>query len=381
MLHDGTLIELNSISTPITFVKDEYICYEGQPGNEMYIILKGSVGVYITNAIGAMTEVSRIMAGDFFGEMAIFDNLPRSASCIALEDTICVSISKKNLTRFFMNCPEIAGKVLENMSDRIRHLDNELYKTEHSAKTLHEPKFVFPEAYSFSHVVESPVVAPDCIYNHNEVCPVCGEKFTVQNLRKSVMRVRKIDPDRRVRYAEGDPIWFEVIRCPHCNYSNHHLSFFRITSFEIESVQKILKEQHAPVIEDKKFLTTPFDKLVLKYLQAIHINESVNASDNMLIGSLWLDLYWLACDAADDKLARCFARNAADKLQKAITEGKIDDAAVKCSLALTVAHLMAKIGRTAEASEFCDIASDSTDGAVKKQAYTLKDNLDGAYRN
>ena len=92
-----TVRQLQKIAKPIVFTKDEYICYEGEPGNEMYIILKGLVGVYVTNAMGALVEVSQINVGDFFGEMAIFDKLPRSATCIALEDTICVAINKDNL--------------------------------------------------------------------------------------------------------------------------------------------------------------------------------------------------------------------------------------------------------------------------------------------
>lgn len=375
MIQDETVKQLMAISTPKNFKQNEYICYEGQPGNEMYIILKGSVGVYLTNAIGTMTEVSRIMAGDFFGEMSIFDNLPRSASCIALEDSICVSISKKNLTRFFTNCPEMAGKLLENMSSRIRRLDNELYKTERFVQNLRAPKFTVPEIYSFSHVVEEPPHNLDYTYTHTEACPICGKEISVLNLRKNIMSVRKIDNDRRVHYAECDPLWFEVLSCPYCHYSNHHLSFFRMIPFKREFIKRILKEQHNPVIEDKKFLSTPFDQLVLKYLQAIHINESVNASDNVLIGSLWLDLYWLACDAADENLAMFFAQNAVEKLQKAVTADEISDVAIKCSLALTVAYLLLKIGKKDEAFRFCDIAAESTDSTVKTQAYALKENF------
>ena len=99
-MREETIVQLRKISTPKQFVKDDYICNEGQPGNEMYIILKGSVGVFVTNAIGTLTYVATIGAGDFFGEMAIFDNLPRSASCIALEDTLCVAINEENIDRF-----------------------------------------------------------------------------------------------------------------------------------------------------------------------------------------------------------------------------------------------------------------------------------------
>ncbi|MBQ8730647.1 MAG: cyclic nucleotide-binding domain-containing protein, partial [Lachnospiraceae bacterium] len=103
-----TILQLKKISTPKQFVAKDYVCYEGQPGREMYIILKGSVGVFITSVIGTLTQVATIKEGDFFGEMAIFDNLPRSASCIALEDTIAVAITKDNLSDLMATCPEIA---------------------------------------------------------------------------------------------------------------------------------------------------------------------------------------------------------------------------------------------------------------------------------
>ena len=46
-----TILQLKKISVPKQFFAKDYICHEGQPGNEMYIILKGSVGIYITSVI------------------------------------------------------------------------------------------------------------------------------------------------------------------------------------------------------------------------------------------------------------------------------------------------------------------------------------------
>ena len=44
-------IELERISKPKYFDKDEYICYEGQLGKEMYVVLRGSIGVFITGVL------------------------------------------------------------------------------------------------------------------------------------------------------------------------------------------------------------------------------------------------------------------------------------------------------------------------------------------
>lgn len=373
MINDETVRQLQAISTPVTFARNEYITTEGMPGNDMYIVLKGSVGVYVTSILGTFAEVSRIAAGDFFGEMAIFDNLPRSASCIALEDTICVSISKSNLTQFFAHCPDVASKILENMSGRIRRLNNQLYKTERFVQNLHAPKFALPDSYSFSHVVEEPRHDADFTTPIKGECPICGKEITVLSLRRNIIRERKKDPDRRLRYIDCDPLWFDVQSCPYCHYSNHHLSFFNMIPFKREVIKRVLKEQHDPVYVKTQFLKTPFDHLIMKYLQAIHINEVVNYSDSLLIGMLWTNLYWLACDSFDDNFMMYCAEQAAKKLKEAIDDRRVTDEE-RCSLSLTLAHILVRIkGKSSEIDKYCKIASESGDSDTKITAIKLMD--------
>lgn len=152
-----------------------------------YIILRGSVGIYVTSALDTPVEVSRIMAGDFFGEMAIFDDPPRCASCIALEDVISVAITKEMLPTFFTTCPDLNLKLVENMSGRIRRLDNELYKTDNFVQNKKLPEFKIPAEYSFGHNVEEPF--HDLMYTESvsSACPICGKQITVLNLKKSIM--------------------------------------------------------------------------------------------------------------------------------------------------------------------------------------------------
>lgn len=375
MIQDETVRKLMQICTPKTFQQNEYICYEGQPGNEMYIILKGSVGVYVSSAIDTLTEVSRIMAGDFFGEMSIFDNLPRSASCIALEDSICVAINKDKLTDLFVNCPEMAVKLVEKMSGRIRRLNNELYKTERFVQNTKVPKFAIPAQYSFSHVVEEPF--HDMKFTESLVadCPICGKAITVLNLKKQIMSVSKVYSDGRIRYAEYEPMWNDVWNCPYCHYSNHYRSFFRMLPFKREFIRRILKEQHDPVIEQSVFLKTPFDHLFLKYIQAIHINQAVNMNDSFLIGKLWLNLHWLFEDAADDAMSRFCGEQAAEFLSKAYSENKIPDENSRQSIALSLANLHAQSGRKNDALKMCEEAAKGEDKQLVTYALMLKDRL------
>ena len=190
-----TIVQLRKLSTFREFKKDEYICHEGEPGNEMYIILKGSVGIYLTNFFGNPAQAATITEGDFFGEMAIFDNQPRSASCIAIEDTMCVAINKGNLREFFVTCPDLAERVVANMSGRIRHLNDELYKNTYTVKNRRTPKFTIPSAYAFSHTAQEPYQHPATCSEAEQRCPICGKNFKVKNFRKHMMEVRDVHPD------------------------------------------------------------------------------------------------------------------------------------------------------------------------------------------
>lgn len=167
--------------------------YSGQPGEEMYIILKGSVGIFITSAIGTLTQVATIKDGSFFGEMAIFDNLPRSASCVALEDTITVAVTKQNLQGFLATCPEIAMQMLENMSGRIRSLDDELYKNNRFVKNRHVPRFVMPIEYANGYVVKTPYQEPMFVNQYKQACPICGKVVTVTSLKRNILEEKSFD--------------------------------------------------------------------------------------------------------------------------------------------------------------------------------------------
>lgn len=371
-----TMKQLKKISKPKQFAKDEYICYEGQPGSEMYIILKGSIGVYVTSAIGTLTEIAQIQQGNFFGEMALFDNLPRSASCIALEDTLCVAINKNNLTDFLVTCPEMTEKILENLSARIRKLNNDLYKSTDSSLEKHDlPKFAIPKEYAFSHVVKEPYQNPRVMTQYAQKCPVCGKAVRVVNLKRHMMPFKQMNSDSRIEYLMCDPLWYDIISCPSCYYANHHLQFFKLHTAAAKKVHTLLNEQHLPVVEQEDIKRTPFDKLVLKYLQAIHINEYINPKDNTMTGTLWLNLYWLAGDSGDDKFTLFCAKKAAEKLQTALDGEEIEDEVSKCSLAMSLANLLIYTGKQEEAEKYCTMALECSDERIQENAKALKEKL------
>ena len=371
-MREDTIVQLRKISTPKQFAQNDYICYEGQPGNEMYIILKGSIGVFLTNAIGSLTQVATIGNGDFFGEMAIVDNLPRSASCIALEDTIAVAITKDNLQEFLATCPEIAGQMLERMSGRIRKLDAELYKNNRFVKNRHVPVFRVPAEFKQGHAVRAPYQDPKFLQEYKQACPICGKAVTAVGLKRKILEEKAFHTDCRIIYAGCDPLWLEVLSCPHCSYTNHHLRFFGLNNFEYELVSKLLVKEHKPVVDSRIEKRGAFDIKVIQYLQAININEHINPGDNLLIGGLWRNLFWMCKDASEMEFAKYSARMAIEKYKAAFEEEQFRDAISKTTTALSLASILIYIKEYEDALPYADIAVECTDEMIKNKALQVQ---------
>ena len=95
---------------------------ENSIGKEMYIILTGNAKV-IKKKDGAETTLATLEEGDFFGEMSLFDNSPRSATVKALGDVKLLEINQRNFLKKISRDPSLAFRMLEKMGQRIRNSD------------------------------------------------------------------------------------------------------------------------------------------------------------------------------------------------------------------------------------------------------------------
>lgn len=103
----------------------EVICRQGEPGDHMYVVQAGRAVVTHEEG-GAEVVVGELTAGDVFGEMAIFERQPRSATVRARGKTRVLTLDKRAFLRRVHEDPSLAFRILQTMSQRIRHLDEEL---------------------------------------------------------------------------------------------------------------------------------------------------------------------------------------------------------------------------------------------------------------
>jgi len=91
----------------------------------MYIVLTGKVKV-IKEKDGVETILATLEEGEFFGEMSLFDNNPRSATVKALGNIKLLEINQKNFLKKISRDPSLAFRMLEKMSQRIRKTDDKI---------------------------------------------------------------------------------------------------------------------------------------------------------------------------------------------------------------------------------------------------------------
>ena len=106
----------------IKFKKNEIIFKEGDAGNTMYDITSGSVGIYSNYGTAEQNLLTKLGPEDFFGEMGMIEELPRSATAVALEATEACVITKDNFKDYITEKPAKALTVLEYTSRRLRRL-------------------------------------------------------------------------------------------------------------------------------------------------------------------------------------------------------------------------------------------------------------------
>src|SRR2546427_337621 len=101
------------------------IFQEGDPGDGLYLILEGKVQITCLLGQDQRTVLSQLDAGDFFGEMAVLDNQPRSATATAETDTKVYFILRDDLLKVLERSPSLAANLVREFSLRMRDFNHQ----------------------------------------------------------------------------------------------------------------------------------------------------------------------------------------------------------------------------------------------------------------
>ena len=118
--------DLSNLSRQLTrrhYRKGEIIFHKGDSGSTLHIIDSGSVAVSIPSREAEDVFLARLGPGDFFGELALLDEHPRSATATAVEATETLALEREGFLEFLRCYPDVAIRMLGVLSQRLRNLN------------------------------------------------------------------------------------------------------------------------------------------------------------------------------------------------------------------------------------------------------------------
>jgi len=114
----ASLLKRHSLS------KGEILFHTGDVGSAFFIIIKRLIKIGVSNKMGDEVTLARLRDGDFFGEMALLDEQPRSADATALEDSTLYVLDRNDFFPFLIQNENAVRSILRALSMRLRRTDD-----------------------------------------------------------------------------------------------------------------------------------------------------------------------------------------------------------------------------------------------------------------
>src|SRR5580698_5089315 len=105
-----------------SFRSGDIVFSKGDVGSSMYVVQSGAVQIYLPSADKDASPVvlKDVRTGEYFGELSLFDNKPRSASVRAMVDTVLLELTREELGEHLGCAPKAAMTILTEMGERLR---------------------------------------------------------------------------------------------------------------------------------------------------------------------------------------------------------------------------------------------------------------------
>ena len=114
-ISDESMEQLIAVTGELQFESGHYIVVQGQVGTGLYVIIEGAARV-----VRGSEELAQLGPGDFFGELAVIDQMPRVASVQATEPTRCLAVASWDLLDLIQSDPKLALNLIRGLAARIR---------------------------------------------------------------------------------------------------------------------------------------------------------------------------------------------------------------------------------------------------------------------
>lgn len=138
MNNPNLYFERGSNLKEIYFGKGEIVFNEGDEGNSFFQVLDGKAGVYVNYKKENEIKLTDVVAGQYFGELAVIESTPRSTTVVSESGVNVIEISGTSLSEYFSEQPDKIIAIINNIGDRIRDLSNEYSEAKSVLKSIEE---------------------------------------------------------------------------------------------------------------------------------------------------------------------------------------------------------------------------------------------------
>lgn len=125
-LDDSATSELRNLLVIRDVAGQTPLFHAGDLGDALYLIESGRVRISVQDVDGSDVTLAELAGGDFFGEMALLDNKPRSADATVIEAARFAILSRENFLKFVHGNPDVALKMMSALTQRLRRTDEML---------------------------------------------------------------------------------------------------------------------------------------------------------------------------------------------------------------------------------------------------------------
>ena len=350
---------LRRLGTVKMFAKDQTVFSQYEDGAEMFIVLKGMFGVYINSFTGFQKRVAGIKQGSFFGEMAIIDGSPRSATIISEEEGAVVVIGKGNFWSLLEQAPGVAEGIVKTLVNRatataaairesgreapempgdtefdisegaqrcwdlmttladcVRRMNEFLVSADDSAvgddpetTGVYDTVKLLPEGYKKYNKTDFNDNR-DNLRVMNVVCPYCHKALKAYTPVFGNLGKRTENLDGRVIYSDFNILLYTNTVCPNCNFADTYMEYSKPR--EPLSPPKYKENQFENLEKFKGYdrsQNRTFDEAIMSYYLNIDCLKRTSG-DPLRFANAWIRLHWLYNDLESTDFARHAAKQA-----------------------------------------------------------------------
>ncbi|GHV30990.1 hypothetical protein FACS1894167_12670 [Synergistales bacterium] len=371
--------ELLSISTAKKFASGSVLIKEDDKiAKDMYIILKGSVGVFKNYGTKEQVQLATVGAGDTVGEMSLFLNEGRTASVIATEEIVALQLSPGNVFEFFKTQPKAVLGMFKLVCSRLQKANASHTQPAPAASPIASaakilpvqgtpPAVASPPAKAAAPLVQvsSPLLPEghgaydlhleeqdkSLLYLREITCPMCEKTFKALATRTTKLVKEKDDLDLRSYFKGIEPMYYSIAVCPHCWFSAPAALFAKGNGNKYKEVQELMVPYKSELPMKFGEELDSFSVFASHYMGIACAPIAYRKEHYGIVASLWLNLSRMYGDCGDAKMTDFASQKALESYQDVFTKADISgDQAGRVSFIL--GDLFAKLGDYAQSRKY-----------------------------